>query len=402
MMDLDTNSGKGGRVGAGGGLTPPGWQDLPVTAAPAGPVGPAGRAGPVGPAGPAGPAGGFAGGAAPSLLSAHKPGIIALRPLSLGDIYDGAVRVIRGNPTATVGLSLVVNLATLLPSAVVSVVLVHLLGQSTSAPARGALRTLLPVVVVPLFAQLAVVLLSGLLAYVVSEAVLGRKAAPAETWRAVRRRMVPLLGATVLVGLLAAVLPTAFLALAVWGLARHEAALVVVGLLLAAAFALVVLVPAGVVTALTGPAIVLEHHGPIAGVRRAIRLVRGGFWRLLGILLLTGLITGVASYLLRLPFSILGAVGASIAGARSPSDSVTVTVLASTLGYLVSGSVVTPFASAVACLLYVDRRMRLEALDVLLIRSVQQEQDFGPAPLSPAYPAGLEQGPAAAGGAGPR
>ena len=38
------------------------------------------------------------------LGAAHKPGAIPLRPLKLGNIYDGAFRIIRFNPKATVGL----------------------------------------------------------------------------------------------------------------------------------------------------------------------------------------------------------------------------------------------------------------------------------------------------------
>ena len=42
------------------------------------------------------------------MLMSHKPGIIALRPLQLGDILDGAVKAVRYNPKAMVGLSALV------------------------------------------------------------------------------------------------------------------------------------------------------------------------------------------------------------------------------------------------------------------------------------------------------
>ncbi len=38
-----------------------------------------------------------------ALGAAHKPGAFPLRPLGLGDLYDGAFRIIRFNPKATVG-----------------------------------------------------------------------------------------------------------------------------------------------------------------------------------------------------------------------------------------------------------------------------------------------------------
>ena len=39
----------------------------------------------------------------------HKPGVVALRPLGLGDFFDGAFKTIRGNPTAMVGLAALVT-----------------------------------------------------------------------------------------------------------------------------------------------------------------------------------------------------------------------------------------------------------------------------------------------------
>jgi hypothetical protein len=41
-----------------------------------------------------------------------QPGIIPLRPLTLGDIFNGAVRYIRANPKATLGLTAAVVIVT--------------------------------------------------------------------------------------------------------------------------------------------------------------------------------------------------------------------------------------------------------------------------------------------------
>ena len=40
---------------------------------------------------------------------AHKPGAIPLRPLVLSDIFDGAFRIIRYNPRATIGAAVLVS-----------------------------------------------------------------------------------------------------------------------------------------------------------------------------------------------------------------------------------------------------------------------------------------------------
>ena len=42
------------------------------------------------------------------LGAAHKPGALPLRPLTLGDMYDAAFRIIRFNPKATVGSAVLV------------------------------------------------------------------------------------------------------------------------------------------------------------------------------------------------------------------------------------------------------------------------------------------------------
>lgn len=44
-----------------------------------------------------------------------RPGIVPLRPLNLGDIFPGVIASIRGNPKATMGLTLLICLAFLVP-----------------------------------------------------------------------------------------------------------------------------------------------------------------------------------------------------------------------------------------------------------------------------------------------
>ena len=66
----------------------------------------------------------------PTLGAAHKPGAIPLRPLVLGDIFDGAFRIIRYNPQATVGAAVLVSaVAMVLP------VVTALVSGSTGDPA---------------------------------------------------------------------------------------------------------------------------------------------------------------------------------------------------------------------------------------------------------------------------
>ena len=53
----------------------------------------------------------------------HKPGIVPLRPLGLGDLYDGAFTAIRRNPKPMVGLAALVSTAALVVPAIITLLL---------------------------------------------------------------------------------------------------------------------------------------------------------------------------------------------------------------------------------------------------------------------------------------
>ena len=112
----------------------------PVTPGPVPPPGPA--HGPVGATGPGGHGGQ---GGAPALMTAHRPGIVPLRPLFLGDILDGAVKAVRHNPKAMIGLSLLVNAIFLVPSALLSLLLERRLADGVDAGSDLAGFSLAPV-----------------------------------------------------------------------------------------------------------------------------------------------------------------------------------------------------------------------------------------------------------------
>ena len=57
----------------------------------------------------------------PAMSPALKPGVIPLRPLTLTDIFNGAVAYIRANPKATLGFTTIVVVATQLLALVLSV-----------------------------------------------------------------------------------------------------------------------------------------------------------------------------------------------------------------------------------------------------------------------------------------
>ncbi|HEY7721409.1 MAG TPA: glycerophosphoryl diester phosphodiesterase membrane domain-containing protein [Pedococcus sp.] len=355
------------------GAPPPGWP--PPSPPPPGPAGPTPPAGPTGslPGGPPAWQPAWA-----SALTAHKPGIVALRPLSLGDIVEGGFASIRRNPRTFLGLAVLTALAVLVVAG-----LLFLVGYLVSTALEGS--TTLDVfltfgitsfAVVMLFLSAATsIALSGMLAYPVGEAVLGRKPTIGETWRKTRRMLPRLIGLCAVL-----VLPTtALFALVVggtiWAFAGDLPAVGVLGVLgvLAAGAAVLWL---GVRLALATPALVLEDLRVIGSLRRSWGLTAGLFWRTFGILTVSSLLIGVVQYLLSMVLQIggmlLGLALGTMLDSGSDSDTLVGVVAAasSVVGGLVSGMVTQPFLAAVAALLYTDSRIRKEGFDLALARAV--------------------------------
>lgn len=342
----------------------------PRFGAPAPPGGPTSAGGPGYPPSPYGPA-------------AAKPGIVPLRPLTLGEVFDGAFSAVRHNPAVVLGLvTVVVAAATLLATLLAQLAVPWvsgLFGDLTDeavaeglAPDVGTFSQLMAVSgalsLTLLFAQ---PIAEGIVTVSVSQSVVGRKLTPGEVWGRLRPRLGALIGwmllrtfvlgtalAVVLVG---AVLLTA----AVANLTGSVIATVLVGLaLLLAVLALIVWLMVRLV--LVVPALVLEGARLGATVARAWRLTRQNFWRILGTYLLASVIAGFVGQIVGYP---LGMVGVAIDGGTPGWGLLLTTIVAS----VVSTLVVIVFVSGVVALVYTDVRMRREGLDVALARAAARE-----------------------------
>src|SRR5665811_717796 len=139
------------------------------------------------------------------MLTAHKPGIVPLRPLQFGDILDGAVKAVRFNPKSMVGLSVLVLAVFLVPSAALGVGATHLTASALSrfGPEAEAFLGISSALIQAISTALATALLSGILIHVVGQAVLGRKPDIGQTWRSTRGRLRSLLALLILSGLFA-------------------------------------------------------------------------------------------------------------------------------------------------------------------------------------------------------
>lgn len=300
---------------------------------------------------------------------AAKPGVIPLRPLSLSDIFNGAVGYIRANPKATLGLTTVVVVITQVLALILQVGPLAATGElgvlrgteeySTAALLGSALTSAASAVAT----ALAGILLSGMLTVVVGRAVFGARITVGEAWQRVRGRLLALIGfsalevvaALVLVGVVVGVI------VAVAAAANTTAAVIVgIALVLAAIAALAYLFTALMFTPV---AIVLERKPIMASIGRSFALVRNHFWRVLGIRLLAALVAGVVAGAVAVPFSIAGQV--MLIGSQSAGPIVAATTLAA-IGGAIGQIVTAPFAAGVVVLLYTDTRIRAEAFDLVL------------------------------------
>jgi hypothetical protein len=317
----------------------------------------------------------------PGQPQAPKPGVIPLRPLGVGEILDGAFTSIRRNPRATLGMAALLLTASAVITTTLSLILVHYVG-SVNLPSPGQqltttqathlltriLEVLAPTAAVSIVLAFIVdTVLTGLLTVVIGRSVLGHKVTAGQAWQVARPRMAALIGVTLLIPLiLIGVWAVYAIVLIILALA-HAPGVLIGGLAAAGAIAAIAAtIWFTVMFRMAGQAVVLERVGPTRALARSWRLVRGSFWRVLGITSLAGLIVLVTAGVLQIPFGLLAAVAGG-GNALLPGTGGNVAgILISAVGGVVAGAVARPISAGVAVLLYVDLRMRREGLDLIL------------------------------------
>jgi hypothetical protein len=328
--------------------------------------------------------------------AAPSPGGVPLRPLGLGDILNGAVTLARRNPAATFGLAaIVMTVYGVISTAVAGIYRTRLATDETALRSGQSLTSqqaahlfgsffaaLVPIVGVTVVLSLVLnAALTGMLSAVIGRGVLGRTTGLRQAWQA--GRVGAVLGATVLLFLLgvAVIVPVAaaVVVLALLHLTPVAVLIGVLGGIGAVVFEILLVIR----LSLTLPALVLERISPVDAIRRSWQLSHGSFWRLFGILALTGIIVAVAADVLAIPFTIVGAV---IGGGSSGLLGIATTTSAAALiigaiGSILAATVTRPISAGVNVLLYVDLRMRREGLDLTLRDAAQNQtltgEEFG-------------------------
>jgi hypothetical protein len=354
----------------------PGWGTPPAGPPGGGWGGPGGGYGGYGAPGGHGGWGGGWGGPPP----AAKPGVIPLRPLGVGEILDGAVSTMRTYWRTVLGISLTVAVLT-------EVVVVLLRGlvlddsgtavlndpDATLSELGDALAdTTISSGVVFLVSLIGTVLATALLTTVTSRAVLGKPVTTGEAWRDARSQVLKLFGLILLLLLIVAGLLTAGMTpgLIITATAGGEAGVALSALGFMAGG--IVAIWLWVRFSLASPALMLEKQGIKKAMARSAKLVRGSWWRVFGIQLLATVIANVVASIVVIPFTFLAATlgGDGISGFLEGTGDLGWTfLLVSGIGSVIGSMITFPITAGVTVLLYIDQRIRREALDLELTRA---------------------------------
>lgn len=316
---------------------------------------------------------------------APKPGVIPLRPLDVGEILDGALATFRRHWKVVAGAALAVGAVTQALDVVVRHQfmdqkalrdLQHESHPTLHEVGRALERSLAGSGLMLLIALTGTIITSALLTIVVSRAVLGRPVTAAEAWQEARGRIPRVLGLTLLIPLIGCllVLVAALPGLLVVAASDTSAgpALTILGVI----SALAVLVWLYIQWSLSAPALILENQAIVPAMKRSWKLVRGSWWRVLGVQLLAMVLTGVIGALLECPFilianGITGSGSLSLFSVDAGAGWTYLIIVA--VGGTLSGAITLPVTSGVSVLLYLDQRIRRESLDIELAQAAAKE-----------------------------
>ena len=314
-----------------------------------------------------------------------QPGIIPLRPLTVGELFNGAFQAVRVNPQTMFGFAFAIM-------AVVGLVQAFFASSSTSSLTRAlssgdtndlvySLGNSMGSFVTSGLTLLATAFLSGMLALTVWDAVLGRKSSPTDAWHRFSPRFVPVLLATFLIGiiefvaivviLLVFMIPFVLVVVNAASARSYDSASAGIGGAFAIIFLMIValIVIACFLTvkfAFTSSAVVLEGLGPVDAMKRSWSLSKGSFWRILGRIWLIGIVTGLISAVLG------GIVGAILGVGAAAADSVGMLVAFSAFLSALLSAVVIPVQSSFYTLMYLDERMRKENLAPMIAQEASR------------------------------
>jgi hypothetical protein len=255
-----------------------------------------------------------------------------LRPLAFGEILDGAFVIYRRHFATLFVTALIPLVPTAVGMGAFGFFTAGTMEADAAAASAAGLFLLYPVML------LATAVMWAALIQETASAVEGRPVDRGAAYRAAFRRLLPLVAVSVVVFLLAAL---GFLLLIVPGI-----------LVMIALFAV-------------WHVVVLEERGPLEALARSRELARGAWLRILGVWfvswiivmipsLVVGTVAGAAAFGAMLASGDPDAAGAAVGWVGAATNVLSVLLSALT----------TPFMVAALTLLYYDRRVRTDAMDL--------------------------------------
>lgn len=335
-----------------------------------------------------------------------KPGVIPLRPLTLGEVLDGAFQAARRNAKAMFGSALLVqafstlvNLGLLLLIFGSNFPLAAAAGGNVSSSELGSFLVTAAAasLVAAVLQSVTTLVLQGALVVPVSRAVLNRSTGFSQMWSLARGRIGALL-ALALLYLAAVLLGMAALVLIAWGLIS---ALGPGGIALTVVLAMGTAVAATWMGAkvLVAPAVlVVENLGVFAAIARSWNLTTHHWWRTFGTAFLAQLIVGTITGVIAVPVGfVANMISVLVTPHPTAAQALTQALWVQAVSMVVSGllgAVALAFESGVLALIYVDLRMRKEGFDVVLMKEHETGSNPdgipgrgpGAVPWSPAAP----------------
>ncbi len=107
---------------------------------------------------------------------------------------------------------------------------------------------------------------------------------------------------------------------------------------------------------MAGPALVLERLGPVKALRRSLTLTKGRWWPVLGVTIVSALVTGIPSSIVN---SLINAILKGLGGNNAGFEFVW-----AALSGTVSAALFAPLSAAISVFLYFDLRVRKEGFDL--------------------------------------
>ncbi|MFD9125632.1 hypothetical protein [Kitasatospora sp. NPDC059571] len=317
-----------------------------------------------------------------------KPGVVPLKPLAVGDVFSGVFATLQRYAAALYLPLLWSALGSLVVAGGCAGVAAATLSGVFDAvrehrdPTGAELASVFAVAGGSLLLLLLCLLVMSAVAtatatVVVRHAVVGRRLTARQAWSEAR----PVLGRVLVSQLLVGAIPFAVmlvscLPMVLLAVLTHGGPATALGLLLVVPGWLAGLY-VGVRLVLDVPVLVLEGASQRTALRRAWKLNEGAsaWWRSLGIPYLVNLVGSTVGQFVVMPFVMAGmfVLTAGLPSSQEPGaapelspGAVIAAVVLSAVGVFVGAALTAPLTPVTNALLYIDRRIRRESLDVSL------------------------------------